>query len=194
MKPKHLIPELTSSQLQKFLSLIEKTSTCWNWKGTIHKSGYGNMGINGHELLVHRIAYRVFRKGRLIRAYVLDHLCRNKRCVNPLHLRQVTERTNTLAGTGFSARNARKTSCKHGHPLKGENLGTQWGGKYRRCLTCDKESKHQSYQRLCLQPTFKEQRSAYQKQYLSNPKNWQKRLAWQRIYRRKQLCSTKLSC
>jgi hypothetical protein len=62
----------------------------------------------------------------------LDHLCRNRGCVNPAHLRVVDHRTNVLAGTANSAINAAKACCPKGHPLVQKK--TQ-----RRCMVCRRE-------------------------------------------------------
>lgn len=65
----------------------------------------------------------------------LDHTCRNRGCVNPEHLEPVTTQVNTLRGIGPTAENARKTHCKHGHPLEGDNLYVDPEGK-RKCRAC----------------------------------------------------------
>ena len=65
----------------------------------------------------------------------LDHLCRNRKCVNPKHLESVTHRENILRGETIMAENARKTHCWRGHPLSGKNLKLKPNG-HRQCRAC----------------------------------------------------------
>lgn len=54
----------------------------------------------------------------------IDHLCRNRRCVNPTHMEVVTPNENWRRGASPVGINARKTHCKHGHEFTPEN--TKW--------------------------------------------------------------------
>jgi hypothetical protein len=69
--------------------------------------------------------------------YVIDHLCRNTLCVNPDHLRAVTDRVNVLAGFGVVAMQARQTHCKRGHALVGENVIVRANRRW--CRECKRE-------------------------------------------------------
>lgn len=66
---------------------------------------------------------------------VCDHICRNRACIEPTHLRMVRQRFNVLTGGSPPAINAQKLSCNRGHVLAGENLATLASGE-RRCKAC----------------------------------------------------------
>lgn len=117
----------------RFWSNVNKTEGCWNWKAG-KQNGYGCYWINGKGILAHRFAYETLI-GPIPKGLVLDHLCRNQACVNPAHLEPVTDRTNILRGIGLAAKNAKKTHCKRGHLLDGDNLRLTPEGQ-RICRTC----------------------------------------------------------
>lgn len=66
---------------------------CWNWDASKNSEGYGTIWIDGHTRPAHRVAYEAFR-GPVPDSLVLDHICHNKGCVNPDHLRAVTQQVN----------------------------------------------------------------------------------------------------
>ena len=115
----------------------EPMSGCWLWNGarTGSDRAYGQAWLNGRHL-AHRLVYRLLR-GPIPDGLHLDHLCRNRCCVNPDHLDPVTGRENTIRGTGFIARNVARTHCPQGHALSGENLYL-WHG-HRHCRACDSD-------------------------------------------------------
>jgi hypothetical protein len=113
---------------------------CWNWTGNGTNSGYGQIGV-GNCGTKRAMAHRFFFEkmvGKIDDGMQIDHLCRNRRCVNPKHLRQCTVRENVLSGNGFSAQNARKTHCVNNHELSGSNIMIiKTGvGNQRRCKKC----------------------------------------------------------
>ena len=65
--------------------------------GRLNRNGYGRVCFNGREPVVHRLVYELL-VGMIPTEYVLDHLCRNRRCCNPEHLEPVTMRENTIRG------------------------------------------------------------------------------------------------
>ena len=124
------------------------SSGCWLWTGTIGYWGYGQFASRGKTYRAHRLVYEAVR-GSV--PSTLDHLCRNKLCVNPDHLEAVSVRENTLRGVGPAAQNVRKQYCTRGHQLVGENLRTKQGryGLLRVCRACAKDQARQRFQLFC---------------------------------------------
>jgi hypothetical protein len=117
---------------------------CWLWRGQLNGSGYGRTTYGrSHEQLAHRLAYRLW-VGEIPAGYTIDHLCRNRACVNPVHLEPVTNKENILRGEGVAARRARQTHCKRGHEFTPENTRTTAKGS-RVCRTCQREARRQWY-------------------------------------------------
>lgn len=119
---------------------------CWEWTGPVNDTtGYGTLRLaEKRSVTAHRWGYE-FLTGPVPAGLVLDHLCRNRRCVNPAHLEPVTRGENTLRGIGPSAQNARKTECHRGHPLSGENLMISTGRRY--CRECNRQAARRSRER-----------------------------------------------
>jgi len=114
--------------------LLKKKSGCWQYIGKLDKNGYGRVRDNYTRKLIHRAMYEHLI-GRIPDKMVIDHLCRNRGCVNPSHMEVVTQRENILRGYGVTARNSRKLNCKRGHGLNGENLYMTTKGS-RQCIKC----------------------------------------------------------
>ena len=128
-------------RLDKHIDMTEEGQGCWTWTGRTSKNGYGRILVDGREVAAHRLVYQVFI-GSVGKRTKLDHKCCNPACVNPSHMEPVSNKRNTLKGTGPTAVNARKTHCKRGHPLSGRNLATRKTtrkGKpvqFRACRAC----------------------------------------------------------
>ena len=80
---------------QFFWARVEKTDSCWMWTGTIHRgrSNYGWVTREGHQQLAHRLSYKL-HYGDIPDGMFVDHICHNKPCVRPDHLRLATPSEN----------------------------------------------------------------------------------------------------
>ncbi len=117
---------------ERFWARVEKTPACWLWTGSLSSDGYGQMVNPFH--VAHRLSYEML-VGPIPDGLQIDHLCRNRRCVNPTHLEPVTVRENLLRSPiTLAARNASKTHCIHGHPFDEQNTYRHNGR--RQCRIC----------------------------------------------------------
>jgi hypothetical protein len=113
---------------ESFWALVDKTESCWLWRGHTHRSGYGQLGYHRKAWKAHRLAFTL-AGGHLIDGLELDHLCRNRGCVRPDHLELVSHGENVRRAFVL------KTHCRNGHPYEG-NLIVDKAAGARRCRTC----------------------------------------------------------
>lgn len=109
-------------------------AACWIWQGSRTNKGYGRIMRFGKQYHAHRVVWELL-VGEVDPDLVLDHLCRERACVNPDHLEPVTNVENVRRGEGVCAQNARKTHCPQGHPYDEANTyRIKTGG--RSCRAC----------------------------------------------------------
>lgn len=93
---KHGVPVLTD--LDRFFKRVDKTESCWVWAGT-KRGSYGIFSPSGpgpasaRRMAAHRFSYEA-HTGPIPDGMVIDHICHNKLCVNPGHLREATRTEN----------------------------------------------------------------------------------------------------
>lgn len=137
-------PKITDL-VNKFMSFVEVTDSCWLWRGVKNPQKYGMFSYKGSKVCAHRMSYSLF-VGTIPKGLFIDHDCHNKdlscqgelecihrSCVNPQHLQVVTQQQN-LKNSKLT--HAGKNRCKRGH-LFGKQRGYSLKLGYRRCYTCD---------------------------------------------------------
>jgi len=87
---------------ERFWSKVNKTETCWIWNGAKDSHGYGSFGVDRKMKIAHRLAVSL---SGLELAPQLDHICHNRACVNPAHLRPVTHKQNQEHKSGVQSNN-----------------------------------------------------------------------------------------
>ena len=130
----------------RFWSKVDVLGDCWEWLGYRADNGYGRFVLGGRGAAMegaHCVAYTL-TVGPVPAGLELDHLCRNRGCVNPAHLEPVTHVENVRRGIAGEVNGARQrgvTHCPQGHEYDEEN--TRWGAKgsgrwSRSCKACAK--------------------------------------------------------
>lgn len=109
---------------------------CWEWQAYIEPRGYGRFRGGGRRQLAHRYAYELL-VGPIPDGLHIDHLCRNRRCVNPAHMEPVTMRENILRGMASGAVAVRTNRCARGHDLTHAPPRPRGVGRY--CSDCARE-------------------------------------------------------
>lgn len=143
-----LTPDLlTDALVARFADKVSATpGGCHEWTGARSTNGYGHLWVNPLRTTIkaHRIAYVLATGLTLSPADDLDHLCRNRACVNPGHLEPVGRKENLARGAGPNAESLRsqldRDECQRGHDLTAPNAWRSLkGGRSRMCRLCSNE-------------------------------------------------------
>jgi hypothetical protein len=137
---------------QRFLAKVNKTDTCWLWTGSTNGVGYGEMRIAYKKMYAHRWSFEFYNQTKIPAKHQIDHLCRNRGCVNPKHLEAVTQRVNIQRGeTAQPKPYMVKEYCSNGHPYA-ENSYVRKDGKGRNCIACVRNRSREYQRRKRLYP------------------------------------------
>lgn len=138
-----LTPLLTEPVRERLFAKFDRLpeSECWTWLSHRTVDGYGVMMVAGKVRRAHRLVWCAFR-GPIPAGLQLDHLCRNRGCVNPEHLELVTLQENVARGNAGEPQRAR-THCPRQHPYAGANL-VVWADGKRRCRRCLRDARSAS--------------------------------------------------
>jgi hypothetical protein len=134
------VSEIRLEVLQRFFSKLKINGNCWEWQGLLDKDGYGIFHeTHSKQVRAHRFSYE-YANDLIPEGLVIDHLCRNRACVNHEHLEAVTIKENIQRGdTGINAGafNRAKTHCPQSHPYSGLNNQGR-----RICKICNYNAHH----------------------------------------------------
>lgn len=145
--------------LDRFLDKVEPAQLweCWNWTASLNVTDYGIFKYRKKTWLAHRVAYEL-TYGSL--PPELDHMCANRRCVNPLHLRPLSRSENAIG----PRHNAHKKFCKVGHELTVKNVYRDRRG-YRTCRVCRRRRLREEYARKSLNPEWRKRETERLRKY-----------------------------
>ena len=112
---------------ERFWYRVRKSDTCWVWEGGKKSNGYGNIYLDDKKQqgVAHRVSYEI-HFGKIPEGMLIDHLCHNKTCVNPEHLRLATHKENMENFKGLKSTN---TSGYRG--VYWDKSSQRWAGMVR---------------------------------------------------------------
>jgi hypothetical protein len=116
---------------QRFFTLIAPADECWEWQGNTNNRGYGAFWDGTKTALAHRWVYE-FMVDDIPEGLDIDHLCRNRKCVNPEHLEPVTRSVNHF-------RKPKPIFCRSGRHLLSETGYVRKDGGGRACRACQND-------------------------------------------------------
>jgi hypothetical protein len=136
--------------LERFWNTVDVKGPdeCWTWTGSVNPRQYGYFHVGGcpkrgdrKRVAAHRFSWELHHKVEIPAGLVIDHMCKNTRCVNPSHIRAVLQADNCVIfakETSCFRRNKMAKACPKGHAYTPENIAIsiRGGRKCRVCLAC----------------------------------------------------------
>lgn len=166
---------------------------CWLWTASLGSHGYGQLSTTYGKgpAHAHRVVYETL-VGPIPTGLHIDHLCRNRCCVNPLHLEPVTQKINNARGVSpitLMAKAAQERGCcPKGHPHNEEHSRINEKGR-RVCRTCNNESMKANWrERLAARSPERVQRDkeTTRRHYLQNKERYAANLRASRARRKEE--------
>ena len=139
--------------LRRFESKIQRERNgCLTWTAGKFKQGYGSFWLNPGYRKAHRVAYEHVH-GPIPDGLKIDHICRNRACVRPDHLRAVTQRENVMApgSESLTKKHSLKTKCPRGHAydvVRRNGVRRNGASVFKRCCrACERIHSRNYYRR-----------------------------------------------
>lgn len=133
--------------IERFMRFVKVNETgCWVWQGSkgngVRNKGYGYFNSGEKNVIAHRWSYSFF-KGAIPKGLTVHHKCYNPSCVNPEHLKAITQRENNFDSPRYVGN---RTHCPRGHEYTPDNIyerPNKKGNKsWRECRQCSRERDH----------------------------------------------------
>lgn len=131
-----VVPQRVLDSYHRHVGRPDPQTGCRVWLASVGSHGYGQIGWwedgRSRMTVAHRVAW-IDQRGPIPSGLTIDHICRNRRCVNVNHLRLLSNVDNAQDNG-----NARKTRCPSGHEYSSSNTRLDCHG-FRYCRLCDQQ-------------------------------------------------------